>query len=362
MEQSKENIAFIQEQLEQNHAFALWHAPLADNVEKLSCPPEALIRSYTAKGLDARKGFVFAPFQSCRHLPIYLIPFHASQAETGEAAPLEASHNNRFSKDIKQAQKQHKQQIEQFFTAFKQDHIRKAVLSRNQWVNDYNREHMPALFHKLCEYYPRAFTYLVHIPEAGYWVGATPELLFKNEANTGTTVSLAGTQRYRDDLHWGKKEQVEQELVTEHIRSVLQNFDVKHFEELGPDTIKTGDIAHLKTIINLDTTPIKQRMGEFIDQLHPTPAICGLPVQASKELILATENYDRSYYCGYLGPFNPEQDSSLFVNLRCLQAFDDGLVLYAGGGITPDSDADMEWEETCMKMQNLTTILAQLEK
>jgi isochorismate synthase len=40
-----------------------------------------------------------------------------------------------------------------------------------------------------------------------------------------------------------------------------------------------------------------------------------------------------------------------------MQLFWNGLVLYAGGGITAASNPQLEWEETCNKLQTLTAII-----
>ena len=148
--------------------------------------------------------------------------------------------------------------------------------------------------------------------------------------------------------------------MTEHIRSVLSEFYINNIKEIGPETAKAGQLVHIKTQLEFPKENIKNRIGQFIEKLHPTPAVCGLPVKDSLELILETEGYDREYYTGYLGPFNPDEKIDLYVNLRCLQAFDNGVVLYAGGGITPESNAIKEWEETRLKIQTLERILETL--
>ena len=48
---------------------------------------------------------------------------------------------------------------------------------------------MPALFNKLCSEFINSFVYMVYIPDAGFWVGATPELLFKTNNGTARITS-----------------------------------------------------------------------------------------------------------------------------------------------------------------------------
>jgi isochorismate synthase len=47
----------------------------------------------------------------------------------------------------------------------------------------------------------------------------------------------------------------------------------------------------------------------------------------------------------------------LFVNLRCLQVRPTEAILYAGTGLTVDSNPAREWQETEMKLQTVGSIL-----
>ena len=42
-------------------------------------------------------------------------------------------------------------------------------------------------------------------------------------------------------------------------------------------------------------------LNEFLNQLHPTPAVAGLPPQKAINWIHENESHDRELYCGYLG-------------------------------------------------------------
>lgn len=344
--------------------FASWREPHSNNIKYTICNPNELIEVYSYRELDKYEGFVFSPFDACKHLPIYIIPFNTNIetiqfncTDTGKSLIGDVS---KFNTDITKAKTNHIAQVNLFLDKFNLTNIKKAVLSRNKWLNAYSIKEMPELFENLCSNYPNAFVYQVYIPNAGFWVGATPEILFSTDNGTATTVSLAGTQTYAKNLTWEKKEVIEQELVTKHIRNVLYEFGIHDYSETGPETAKAGKLAHIKTQIDFSRSLITNNVGRFIERLHPTPAICGLPVNDSQELIFQTETFDREYYCGFLGPFNPNDKTNLYVNLRCLQAFENGVALYAGGGITPDSDPELEWEETKLKIQTLQQILEQL--
>ena len=43
-----------------------------------------------------------------------------------------------------------------------------------------------------------------------------------------------------------------------------------------------------------------------------------------------------------------------------MEVFDDALKLYVGGGITPLSDPETEWQETCQKADTLLNLIRQI--
>ena len=97
--------------------------------------------------------------------------------------------------------------------------------------------------------------------------------------------------------------------------------------------------------------------------MHPTPAVCGLPRDLAKDFILENEDYDRSFYTGFLGELNinssklNKQKTELFVNLRCMSVDDYKARIFVGGGVTKDSIAKKEWQETVSKTQTIKKVL-----
>ena len=52
-------------------------------------------------------------------------------------------------------------------------------------------------------------------------------------------------------------------------------------------------------------------------------------------------------YC----PIEKKEEIYYFVNLRCSKIFQNKIVAFAGGGITPKSNPEKEWQETELKSQ-----------
>lgn len=97
--------------------------------------------------------------------------------------------------------------------------------------------------------------------------------------------------------------------------------------------------------------PSSESASALAYKLHPTPAICGMPAKQALEFLVREEGHSRSLYGGFLGRMNDQGKTDLYVNLRCMQIGRDALLLYAGAGITADSDPDTEWLETEEKLK-----------
>jgi isochorismate synthase len=241
-----------------------------------------------------------------------------------------------------------------YLEAFKSGKVSKAILSR------IIRASLPSgfcpvdYFQALRRSYPHAFTYLLNHPYAGLWCGASPELLLRGNESTFETTSLAGTQKINRDgrYHWGEKEREEQAMVSQHIRDTLKDVGAKDLRESEVYTSVAGNVAHPKTDFSFT---FRKAPSEVAGALHPTPAVEGLPVGASKELIDRCEGHERGLYTGFLGRLD-ERSAQLYVNLRCMQIGAEEAAIYVGGGITAASRLEAEWEETRLKAKTLLNL------
>jgi isochorismate synthase len=222
------------------------------------------------------------------------------------------------------------------------------------------------LFLKLIKKYPHALVSLVSSPGTGTWLGATPELLVSVDRQLHfKTVALAGTQRYFPDtdvrsVAWTQKDIEEQALVCRYIISCFKKIRLREYDEHGPKTAIAGNVLHLKTDYDVDmaATGFPQLGSIMLKLLHPTSAVCGMPLQNSIDFLGEKEGYDREFYSGFLGPVNIDNESHIYVNLRCMQILKGKKAqLYAGAGVTSDSIPEKEWEETEIKMNTLLNVI-----
>jgi isochorismate synthase len=220
-------------------------------------------------------------------------------------------------------------------------------------------------FEKLCNRYTNALISFVSIPGVGHWLGATPEVLVTLEDKTiFKTVALAGTKPYYEGTNlktvaWTQKEIEEQALVERYVISCFKKIRLREYDEHGPKTVVAGNVMHLKSdfTVNIKETNFPQLATVMLDLLHPTSAVCGMPLQPAVEFLKTVEGYDREFYAGYLGPVNIQNDIHIFVNLRCMQLFDTKALLYAGAGVTIDSIPEEEFEETEIKFNTLLNVI-----
>lgn len=322
-------------------------------------------------------GFVFAPFDNVQKTCV--IPdTHQVVCDWSVSSLSQNSSEVLLPKEETSDKNTHLTLVQKAIDTIQAAGMKKVVLSRKRTFTDALQDPI-AVFKKLLDTYTSAFVYVWYHPKIGLWLGATPETLLQVKNRIVETMSLAGTQKYVPEapVLWGSKEQEEQQLVTDTIVSRLQPL-TKDLTVGETESYRAGNLWHLKTAISahLDTTEV--RLAQVIEALHPTPAVCGLPVDSAKRFIIENENYDRSYYTGFLGELNLKRETNrsktrrnvenlayrsiqtethLFVNLRCMEHTAKGTQIYVGGGITGASIPELEWEETRHKLETMGRVL-----
>ena len=309
--------------------------------------------------LDGERGFVIAPFTPTDVSPIIMMrpdvlqKCRVNEVETILDLPCYLDSGN---SPIQPASREaYHEGFCRFHRAFSATEIQKLVLARSADVA--HQGTCPVkLFVKACERYPEAFVTLFSAPQCGTWLVATPEVLLAHEADRWRTMALAGTMRYDEELPpWSEKNLQEQAYVVQYIKDCLGRYS-DDITVTGPYTTRAGSLVHLRTDFSFMLSD-DASVGHLLADLHPTPAVCGLPKQESHRYILDNESCGRSYYSGFSGPINLDGDTAVYVSLRCMRIFGDRYRLYAGGGILPQSEETMEWNETAAKMQAMLSLI-----
>ncbi|RQO37969.1 hypothetical protein DBR39_13865 [Chryseobacterium sp. KBW03] len=236
--------------------------------------------------------------------------------------------------------------LQEVIEVIKKNNLPKLVYSRRKIFTDFTIIDFKESFNNLCKSYPNAFRYLFNDGENA-WMGAFSEVLgkFNKTTHEFETMALAGTLPVLEE--WSEKEIEEQKPVTSYIQDILKNYSDKVQQSETYDHI-SGNIKHLRT--DFKTTIQPEDLDRIIQDLHPTPAVCGIPKDFCNENIRKYEKFPREFYAGY-SKVETEESILYFVNLRCARLYKDAVHIFVGGGITAQSSPEKEWKETELKSE-----------
>ncbi len=305
----------------------------------------------SVSGLNGKNGFVIAPFAPSDECPILLMhPDSVKQLTIPESKNV----SSQIMASPKDEKEHYAHDFDSFHQQLEQGVFQKIVLARCSHVKASTIASAEDLFIKACHLYPRLFVALVSTPQTGTWLMATPEILLSGNGDTFFTMALAGTQKTPE---WSKKNREEQQCVTDYIEECIKEFADKYTLK-GPYTTMAAQLYHLRTDFSFHLQNA-DRLGDVLDKLFPTPAVCGIPKESARQFILSHEQQPRKYYSGFVGPLSFHGDTHLYVSLRCMNILRDGMYdLYAGGGLLVESEMQKEWEETEAKLQTMKAILS----
>ncbi len=240
---------------------------------------------------------------------------------------------------------------------------RRALLEASEPLTSPRR--LQQILTTLTRSHPTCVTFAISPSSDGpVFVGATPELLVKARGAALETVALAGTTRdtnssethAEDALLQSPKDLEEHRIVVDMIRDVLTRLATDLDAPDTPTLRRLQHLAHLETPIKA-TLHNDRSIADALDALHPTPAVCGFPRAEARAFIAEVEPFDRGLYAGAFGWMDAHGNGRFDVALRCALLHDRRALLFAGAGLTAESDADIEWAETERKLTALRQAL-----
>lgn len=257
---------------------------------------------------------------------------------------------------VAETKEEYLKNLEKVIAVIKEHQLPKLVYSRRKIFTDFKEINLKESFNHLCQSYPNAFRY-IFIDDENSWMGAFSEVLgkFSKRTHEFETMSLAGTLPVSEN--WSEKEIEEQKPVTSYIRNILNQYSENVTESETYDHI-SRNIKHLRTDFKAQIKP--ENLDQIIQELHPTPAVCGIPKDFCKEEIQKIEKFPRELYAGYI-KIETDETVQYFVNLRCSKLYKNAVHLFVGGGITAQSNPEKEWTETELKSEAVLKNLAILK-
>jgi isochorismate synthase len=242
----------------------------------------------------------------------------------------------------------------------------KVVLARTADMLCRERPSPHLILRHLRRFYKDCFKFMVDPGEGQIFLGATPEqlALFKNgTVQLGALASTAPRGKNRKDdetlarllLESGKERQEHEYVVNGILERIRELGEVAPIGE--PRVVKFSNLQHLYTPITLRPRESLSAVA-VVERLHPTPAVGGLPGPQALRHIRKAEGFDRGWYAGPVGWLNGHGEGEFAVALRSCILKDKRVRLFAGGGIVADSDPEMEFAETELKMKPILAALA----
>lgn len=244
--------------------------------------------------------------------------------------------------------------------------LRKAVLAQAMDVEIDGRFDLGTVIDTLGETYPECYRFGYHGQDprtsqtpGPFFVGASPEKLVSKRGTRFTTEALAGTvergESAEEDADLEDRLRSDPKLLEEH-QLVVDRIEAQ-LETIGTD-VSVGDrsIRKLATVQHLHSplsanAPPGTHVLEIVEDLHPTPAVGGMPPDAAKAVIRDSESLDRGWYAAPVGWFDADGDGTFAVGIRSALAGQDRATLFAGNGIVADSEPETEWEEVQLKFR-----------
>jgi len=202
-------------------------------------------------------------------------------------------------------------------------------------------------------------------------IGASPELLVKEEEGRIITHPIAGTvkrgktpeddERLASELRASLKDRAEHVMLVDLARNDMNRVCDPRTTRVDRLMVveKFSHVQHLVSQVSGVLRPDQTRFDAF-RSIFPAGTVSGAPKVRAMELIAELEKEKRGIYAGAVGYFGyNSQDSAgnikqgamdTCIALRTMMYKDGVAYLQAGGGIVFDSDEYDEWQETMNKL------------
>lgn len=207
----------------------------------------------------------------------------------------------------------------------------------------------------------------------------SPELFFRKKGDEITVRPMKGTaakgrnsleeQCISSELHHDIKNRSENVMIVDLLRNDLARlmhghgesrvfvdslFDVESYESLLQMTSTIKAKSRPSTMSDLKLT-------ELFRALFPCGSITGAPKIRTMQIIDELEKERRGVYTGAIGYFSPDGSAVFNVPIRTIRLQGSSGEMGIGAGITYDSVAEEEWEESLLKGRFLTHSQADFE-
>ena len=235
------------------------------------------------------------------------------------------------------------------------------------------------VFKRLRRVHPAPFAAFIKRSDSTV-VSASPERFFrvnKGSARTIETSPIKGTRRrgitgieddqLRNDLLTSSKDRAENTMIVDLLRN-----DLGRVCEFGSVRVeKLCDLEEHPTLFHLVSTISGElreevKFSDILRAVFPCGSITGAPKFSTMKIIDEIETANRGLSMGAIGYYVPGSWGlglgtwDLSVAIRTMVIRDNTATFNVGGGITIDSDPEMEYDETMLKAKALLNALCHM--
>jgi menaquinone-specific isochorismate synthase len=246
-----------------------------------------------------------------------------------------------------------RERVERAKLAIVRGDLEKVVLSRSLTIESRNPIDAAQIVDAARSARPQCFNFCVGSGPVSF-AGSTPELLVRVENGRAISGALGGSaprggnpaedRALGEALLKSAKEREEHQIVVRAVRETLERVAAPLDVPDMPRLMLLPEAQHLFTSIE---GRLREPLSaiELAGLLHPTPAVCGVPLETAREII-EREEPDRGWYTGAIGWMDARGEGEFAVALRAGLIQGNRMRLWAGAGIVAGSDPDAEFDET----------------
>lgn len=205
-------------------------------------------------------------------------------------------------------------------------------------------------------------------------IGASPELLVKEENGRVLTHPIAGTvkrgqttaedDRLTNELLNSAKDRAEHVMLVDLARNDINR--VCDTRTTSVDRFMTVErFSHVSHLVSQVSGVLRSGQTRFdaFRSIFPAGTVSGAPKVRAMELIAELEGERRGVYAGAIGRWGYDPSSmDTCIAIRTMTYKDGTVYLQAGGGIVFDSDEYDEYVETLNKLKANETTIARAEE
>lgn len=279
---------------------------------------------------------------------------------------LPNSLRDRFNKRQILSSNNFKAAVTSALTSIEQHQFHKLVLAHTVDVVSQLPLQWAHSLHNLRQRHPDCYVFSTSSGQGQSFIGASPERLLSIHNHRLITDALAGSAprgnsmtedaSFANRLLSSPKERHEHQVVVDFITQRLVQFGLTPQFATSPSLLQLSNIQHLHTPIQA-ILPNSIHPLEILAELHPTPAVAGIPRDIACEQIQQYETFERSLYAAPLGWVDAQGNAEFIVGIRSALIDRYHARLYAGAGIVAGSDPERELAEVKLKLQTLMQAL-----